>query len=299
MKKELEELLPFYALGALSEEEMAQVEAYVVANPKAEQRLNEMLETAVSLPLVADPIPPSAQVKQNLMARINADPRSSSSPTHQPVLSKPSSKMSLFDQIRQVLDSFRRGPAMPAFAALALFIAIASVAWALSLNGQVRQIDTQLTALTVQNETLQAEVAAVNNELGQLTVVNQQLQNSLNNQNQQLAIYSAPNAQTIAIGGTEVQPNAIGSLTIDPETETAVLTVANLEDQENFVYQLWFIQGDTPISAGVFDVDALGQGVLILETAVINFDAIGISIEPPGGSEQPTGDIVLLGTVSS
>ncbi len=298
MKEKLEDLLPFYALGALTEEEMAQVEAYVATNHDAERRLNELMETAVSLPLTAEPITPSAQVKQNLMARIDADPRAAPSPAIQ-TSSNSSSQTSLFDQIRHLLDSFRRGPAMPAFAAMALFIAIASAAWALSLNGQVRQFDTQLTALSAQNKTLQAEVAAVNDKLGQLTAVNQQLQNSLNDQTQQLAIYSAPNAQTIAIGGTDARPDAIGSLTIDPATETAVLTVANLVQHENLVYQLWFIQGDTPISAGLFEVDALGQGVLVLETAVSNFDAIGISIEPLGGSDQPTGDIVLLSVISS
>jgi len=60
-------------------------------------------------------------------------------------------------------------------------------------------------------------------------------------------------------------------------------------------YQVWLIEG-APVSAGLLTVDANGQGVLILtaETAISSFKSIGISIEPEGGSEQPTGDIVVL-----
>jgi anti-sigma-K factor RskA len=33
--------------------------------------------------------------------------------------------------------------------------------------------------------------------------------------------------------------------------------------------------------------------------AIGSFDAIGVSIEPDGGSPQPTGDIVMLSNLSS
>jgi anti-sigma-K factor RskA len=44
-------------------------------------------------------------------------------------------------------------------------------------------------------------------------------------------------------------------------------------------------------------VDSKGQGVLILtsDLEIGEFSKLGISIEPDGGSAQPTGDIVVLG----
>jgi anti-sigma-K factor RskA len=43
-------------------------------------------------------------------------------------------------------------------------------------------------------------------------------------------------------------------------------------------------------------VDENGQGVLIVtsELSIGSFQALGISVEPDGGSQQPTGDIVVL-----
>ena len=63
------------------------------------------------------------------------------------------------------------------------------------------------------------------------------------------------------------------------------------------IYQVWLIEGETPISAGLLNVDSNGQGIVILnpEETIASFDAVGISIEPESGSLQPTGDIVMLG----
>jgi anti-sigma-K factor RskA len=43
-------------------------------------------------------------------------------------------------------------------------------------------------------------------------------------------------------------------------------------------------------------VDANGQGVLIITSteSIGSFKSLGISVEPEGGSLQPTGDIVVL-----
>jgi anti-sigma-K factor RskA len=57
---------------------------------------------------------------------------------------------------------------------------------------------------------------------------------------------------------------------------------------------VWLGQ-DAPVSAGL-TVDENGQSVLIItsQEAIGSFNSLGISIEPDGGSEQPTGDIVVL-----
>jgi anti-sigma-K factor RskA len=57
------------------------------------------------------------------------------------------------------------------------------------------------------------------------------------------------------------------------------------------------IAGDTPLSAGVFEVDEGGVAVVQVarDAAPGAFDAVGVSVEPEGGSPTPTGDIVMLG----
>ena len=72
---EIEELFPFYALGALSDDERARVEAYVAANPGAKARLDEIMKTASALAYEAAPVEPSPALKKSLMERVNADAR--------------------------------------------------------------------------------------------------------------------------------------------------------------------------------------------------------------------------------
>lgn len=66
MNEQIEELLPFYVLGALTDEETAVVEAYLAANPEARQRLDALAEPVPScrmmrrrLPSVLTPRPSS------------------------------------------------------------------------------------------------------------------------------------------------------------------------------------------------------------------------------------------------
>ncbi|RPI87665.1 MAG: anti-sigma factor, partial [Chloroflexi bacterium] len=47
---------------------------------------------------------------------------------------------------------------------------------------------------------------------------------------------------------------------------------------------------------GLLTVDQNGQGVFVVtsEAEIGSFNSLGISVEPEGGSPQPTGDIVVL-----
>jgi anti-sigma-K factor RskA len=103
-------------------------------------------------------------------------------------------------------------------------------------------------------------------------------------------------AITISLKGTNAQPQAQGQLIADPTSQSAVLVVTGLPPLESGrTYQVWLI-ADAPISAGLLTVDANGQGVLIITSteSIGSFKSLGISVEPEGGSLQPTGDIVVL-----
>ena len=56
----------------------------------------------------------------------------------------------------------------------------------------------------------------------------------------------------------------------------------------DFVYQLWYM-GDETRPAGTFT----GDSSIVLAGAMHAGDLIGISIEPAGGSAQPTSDPIL------
>lgn len=282
-----DDLFPFYALDALSDEERAQVDAYVAANPDARARLAKLMETSASLPASVTPLQPGNAVKADLMSRVTADaapsaataaPRRATSGRQSP---RPTRSW------WQVLA--------PAFAGLA---AVALVIGGLALWQMSRQVDD----LRQEVAALRESAAALESEVGLLRAENETLRNELSVRDDLLALYRRPGAVTIAIGDSTGQnPDSAGTLTMDPTTGEATLSVVNLPPTgSDETYQAWLIIGETPVSAGVFAVSQDGHGTLAIPGALPGtFDAVGVSREPAGGSEQPTpGNIVLLGGAS-
>jgi len=271
MDEQVEDLIPLYALGALTDEERLQVEAYIAANPEAKARLDEMTQTASMLLYDVTPVEPSAELKKSLMDRVKADAQTQAarSGAAQPVAAAPRAasrpqperpRFNLWDLLRAL---------SPAFAALSLVAAILLGGWAIALNNEVAQ--------------LRAETAA--------------LRRALADQRDVIAQIAAPADQIVVVAGTEHQPKAHGRL-IAHNDGSAVLVVSGLDQLEaGRVYQLWMIAGNTPLSAGLFEVDEGGVAVVQVATGAAPgaFNAVGVSVEPDGGSQTPTGDIVMLG----
>ncbi len=91
--------------------------------------------------------------------------------------------------------------------------------------------------------------------------------------------------------GAQTQPLAakgetLGELIRLPDGR-AYLHLNALAPQDR-VYQLWRVEGGTPVSAGVFD----GQGIVLPEVQI--GQTIAVSVEPTGGSEQPTTTPILI-----
>ncbi|WP_337006966.1 MULTISPECIES: anti-sigma factor [unclassified Microbacterium] len=64
---------------------------------------------------------------------------------------------------------------------------------------------------------------------------------------------------------------------------------------EGQTYELWFVRGDAPVSAGVFDVND-GDATALLDGDMQAGDAIAVTVEQAGGSPtgQPTTDPVVV-----
>ncbi|MBK8902891.1 MAG: anti-sigma factor [Anaerolineaceae bacterium] len=294
-----EELFPFYALDALTAEEKAEVEAYVAGDPAAKARLVAFQEAAEQLPLAIDPIPPSPSVKANLMARVQADARArvaQSAPQKRGGERPSPPQLSWWERLRQSV-------AMPVLAGTAALAAIVLFVWAIALSQQVNQLQAQVADLTSDTNGLVEELAALRADNEQLRVRNESLQQQLEAQEDVLASYQAPGATTLALGDiTGENPAAAATLTVAPEAASATFVARNLPQlSADQAYQLWIIRGDQPLSAGVFSVDENGRVTLPVDaTLASSYDAVGVSIEPAGGSETPTPDqIILLGAASS
>jgi len=82
-----------------------------------------------------------------------------------------------------------------------------------------------------------------------------------------------------------------GTGTVVAADGTAIFRTSELETlTEDRVYQLWVLRGDERRSVGVLGRG--GQLEAVVE-GLIPTDALGLTVEPGGGSVQPTGPLVL------
>jgi anti-sigma-K factor RskA len=89
---------------------------------------------------------------------------------------------------------------------------------------------------------------------------------------------------------------ASGVLAVNPVSRGVVLSVRGLPQLDHQVYQLWFIRPDgSRMSGDTFAVDERGNGMhtAALPADIGEFVGVGVTIEPEGGSQKPTGSNVL------
>ena len=131
-----------------------------------------------------------------------------------------------------------------------------------------------------------------------------------NLQEQQSALAARLSAEQATIGmlarpGTQLVwvtadlPDMTGSVLLDKDKNSAVLVLWNLPELEaGQIYQIWLINAKgEKISAGLFSTSneqAYTTAPIQSSIPIGQFAAIGVTVEPSGGSQQPTGSRVLV-----
>ncbi|WP_109030841.1 anti-sigma factor [Streptomyces rubrogriseus] len=106
-------------------------------------------------------------------------------------------------------------------------------------------------------------------------------------------VLTAPDAESRT---ARLADGASGTLVVSERQDRAVFLASGMaEPPRGKVYQLWFDDHGTMRSAGLMDPGSTSQAVL-MDGAVDGAAGVGITVEPAGGSKQPTSDpIALLG----
>ena len=95
--------------------------------------------------------------------------------------------------------------------------------------------------------------------------------------------------RTLTDGGA-----AAGRILYFVEEQVAVITVADLEPlPANQTYQVWAISDDTAIGIGLFNTSESGEASAAIEFDLSEAEIVAITVEPAGGSPQPTTEPVL------
>ncbi|HYF61521.1 MAG TPA: anti-sigma factor [Herpetosiphonaceae bacterium] len=262
INEQLDELIDLYALGALEPDETQQVEDYLARSSHARALLAQSKRVTEALawtPEQRDPPAGAYERFQQRMAPIVA-------PADSPAAGRPAAPRkapaipSFWQRLRHALAPRRRWAG--ALMALLLIAAIGLGGWNLALRrdaGIARRAVAEHQELT--------------------------------------ALLANPATRLVALAPTG-----------DPAGRTQVLV--NLERDEGYLvadglaplpagrtYQLWMIADGVPASMGTFDVDAQGAAAILMHglPAPGAANLLGITVEPSGGSAQPTTTPILVG----
>ena len=102
--------------------------------------------------------------------------------------------------------------------------------------------------------------------------------------------------QMVELGGAGTEHGARAEL-VTLEGDRAVLVVENMPPvPEGKIYQIWVIEDDVPKPSGLFEPKQ-DSVAAVVEHPLDEADAVAVTVEPEGGSPQPTTDPVLAAEV--
>jgi len=255
MDQRIEELLPFYALDALSDEERELVESYLTEHPEVREQIGDLQSAAEALPYSVKPVEPERRMKAALMARVSVDQRTSK-------------------QSQTSLPSERRWANF--FPAFSFAIATVAVVWVVILNIQLSELRHEVSSLDDSLIAQSNSLEQINAKLPQ-TPVSAAMTISLKGTKVQ------PQAQ----GQLIADPKS--------ESAVLVITgLGQLEAGKTYQVWLIDASGPKSAGLLSVNANGQGVIIVTSVSEIGSFKSLGISVEPAGGSSKPTGDIVVL-----
>lgn len=270
MDDQLHLLTGVYALNALDDDERARFEKDVPFGDATAQEARELSETAAFLAAGTTPVPPPAALKARLMAQIAVTPQVEVAPASvQP--SPPAGDHPQEVTLERLGERRRRAfpPSARWLAAAAAVLLVAAGGAGLWGVQQQRERDDAVRALA----------AAQNSRSGVMD-----------------RILSAPDARI-----QEIAAPGGGTMLIAHSKDAAlagVVTIGMAPPPEGKSYELWLI--DAAGSATPAGLVAAGDGSTWNELpgGTGNAAYLGVTVEPLGGSRQPTTKPFVLQTIS-
>jgi len=145
------------------------------------------------------------------------------------------------------------------------------------------------------------ELTSAARENASLAVRERQAEARLAEKTLQARFLEDPDVQAILLTGMGPQPEARGKIIYSPKARRAIFVSAGLEPlSADRQYELWFLAAGKPIAAGTFD--ARRGAPAVFESAEVPagvaVEKFGVTIEPRGGTAQPTGPMILAAAAS-
>jgi anti-sigma-K factor RskA len=254
-----QDLAAAYALGALPADEAQRFEAFLATSPEAQREVAEYREVAALLALAGPETEPAGALRDRVLARIG-ERRSETGPSTRTT----------------TVSRSRRGPWLALAASVLLAVGLGAAL--LSARGRLAAVETELASreqsLDETQRRLTEREATLNSILG-------------------------PGVQLVQLTASG-DPDPGIQLFWNGQQHRAIVHGYRLKNlPSGRAYQLWFIKDGKPVPSVTFKPGADGTATLqpVPVPADGTVSAAAVTIEPEGGSAQPTSPIVLVGTL--
>ena len=278
-----QEAAALYALGALSQQEARAFAAHLDEGCAVCGLESRQFEEVVNV--LGSEVPeatPPAYVRDLLAVRIEREVSES----------RPSGSVIRFPEqpgttrLRPAMESPRLGRVLLpwAIAAALLIVSIFSFTmWRSERSSSQRELDRAISERQTESAELKAQLARENNHSKELAAINE--------------VLSSPEWRTIPLAGQKDAPDSSAKIYWDVQGKRWVISADLPAAPAGKTYQLWFVTSDAKISAGLINPDTTGHGFAVLELPddLTLLVAAAITLEPEGGSPQPTMPIYVLG----
>jgi anti-sigma-K factor RskA len=272
-RPDLHTLTGAYAVDALPEDERDRFEDHLAVCDACEQEVRELQATAARLGSISVAAPPPS-LRGRVLAEIDGVRQERPAPVVVP------------DELAARRTAPRWVAATLGAAAAMLLLAVGGLAVVVtSLQEQVAGLEVAAGAAEQAN----ADLAAVNARLAELE---QQAANATLATTSALAdVLAAPDVITVSVSYGDM----LGRVVASPTRGEAVFVAEGWEPAPHqHTYELWLITPDGAVPAGLFDPDDRGRATRVMTGDMARATAVGITIEPEGGSPVPSDEPMML-----
>ena len=274
-------ILELYVLGDVSPDEKLQVEAMAAEHSDIKAELGEIeksMELYAESYAVEPPETLRMKVMNSMIVNLGDDRTFTKARNH---------TEEVFEDDLVKADNVVNMPLRQsnffkyAFAAC-LTLLLISIYGLINLNSRLHESNSQVTAMLLDK---------------------QKVANQVNLKDEQLDLYRDPVFKVLKLKGTAKTPASAMTLAWNTTSKKVLLDLNSLklpDTDKKHQYQLWALVGGKPVDLGVFDgkstVDTSGVKEM---KAIAAADAFAVTIEPTGGSINPTiSEMVVSGTAN-
>ncbi|MCD8741153.1 anti-sigma factor [Mucilaginibacter roseus] len=260
-------ILELYVLGDVTPDERQQVEAAAIKYPKIKAEL-DAIEKAMESYALEQAIEPSEhqrnRVLNSLLTNLADDK----------IFTK--ARIYTDDEDAKVVQLPARSVNFYKYGfAASLFLLVISIVAIIGLYGRLKQSTELITSLQSQNQRFSSQVNLMD---GQISVLRDH------------------SFRFIKLKGTPKAPASALTVAWSPQKKKVMIDMEGMKmpaNDKKHQYQLWAIVAGKPVDLGLFDVKADTSGMKEMK-AVEQPQAFAVTLEPRGGSVNPTMDAMMV-----